>query len=156
MKKKFIRVLSPITLAVITALDIAVFGFGIFALKKLFEELSAAVIFFTAIEIFAIVIGILITKEVLKNGIIFYEDEMEFTGIDENNLFSYEEIEKIETYHDTKASLTKNFVDRHALIIITKKDETITTIDIGLTTKGTLKKIKKELSKHIEEDKIKA
>ncbi len=154
MKKKFIRVLSPITLAVITALDIAVFGFGIFALKKLFEELSAAVIFF--IEIFAIVIGILITKEVLKNGISFYEDEMEFTGIDENNLFSYEEIEKIETYHDTKASLTKNFVDRHALIIITKKDETITTIDIGLTTKGTLKKIKKELSKHIEEDKIKA
>ena len=90
MKKKFIRVLSPITLAVITALDIAVFGFGIFALKKLFEELSAAVIFFTAIEIFAIVIGILITKEVLKNGISFYEDEMEFTGIDENNLFSYE------------------------------------------------------------------
>ncbi len=156
MKKKFIRVLSPITLAVITALDIAVFGFGIFALKKLFEELSAAVIFFTAIEIFAIVIGILITKEVLENGISFYEDEMEFTGIDENNLFSYEEIEKIETYHDTKASLTKNFVDRHALIIITKKDETITTIDIGLTTKGTLKKIKKELSKHIEEDKIKA
>lgn len=156
MKKKFIRVLSPITLAVITALDIAVFGFGIFALKKLFEELSAAVIFFTAIEIFAIVIGILITKEVLKNGISFYEGEMEFTGIDENNLFSYEEIEKIETYHDTKASLTKNFVDRHALIIITKKDETITTIDIGLTTKGTLKKIKKELSKHIEEDKIKA
>ena len=156
MKKKFIRVLSPITLAVITALDIAVFGFGIFALKKLFEELSAAVIFFTAIEIFAIVIGILITKEVLKNGISFYEDEMEFTGIDENNLFSYEEIEKIETYHDTKASLTKNFGDRHALIIITKKDETITTIDIGLTTKGTLKKIKKELSKHIEEDKIKA
>lgn len=156
MKKKFIRVLSPITLAVITALDIAVFGFGIFALKKLFEELSAAVIFFTAIEIFAIVIGILITKEVLKNGISFYEDEMKFTGIDENNLFSYEEIEEIETYHDTKASLTKNFVDRHALIIITKKDETITTIDIGLTTKGTLKKIKKELSKHIEEDKIKA
>ena len=156
MKKKFIRVLSPITLAVITALDIAVFGFGIFALKKLFEELSAAVIFFTAIEIFAIVIGILITKEVLKNGISFYEDVMEFTGIDENNLFSYEEIEEIETYHDTKASLTKNFVDRHALIIITKKDETVTTIDIGLTTKGTLKKIKKELSKHIEEDKIKA
>ncbi len=151
MKKKFIRVLSPITLAVITALDIAVFGFGIFALKKLFEELSAAVIFFTAIEIFAIVIGILITKEVLKNGISFYEDE-----IDENNLFGYEEIEEIETYHDTKASLTKNFVDRHALIIITKKDETVTTIDIGLTTKGTLKKIKKELSKHIEEDKIKA
>ena len=81
---------------------------------------------------------------------------MEFTGIDENNLFGYEEIEEIETYHDTKASLTKNFVDRHALIIITKKDETVTTIDIGLTTKGTLKKIKKELSKHIEEDKIKA
>lgn len=156
MKKKFIRVLSPITLAVITALDAAVFGFGIFALKKLFEELSAAVIFFTAIEIFAIVIGILITKEVLKNGINFYEDEMEFTGIDENNLFSYEEIEEIETYQDTKASLTKNFVDRHALIIITKKDKTVTTIDIGLTTKGTLKKIKKELSKHIEEGKIRA
>ena len=36
------------------------------------------------------------------------------------------------------------------------KENLSTTIDIGLTTKGTLKKIKKELSKHIEEDKIKA
>ncbi len=110
MKKKFIRVLSPITLAVITALDIAVFGFGIFALKKLFEELSAAVIFFTAIEIFAIVIGILITKEVLKNGISFYEDEMEFTGIDENNLFSYEEIEKIDCININYAIVVREIV----------------------------------------------
>lgn len=155
MKKKFIRVLSPITLTVVTALDAAVLGFGVFALKKLIEETSAATIFFTVVEVLAIVTGILVTKEILKNGINFYNDKFEFTGIDENNIFRYEDIEETETYHDTKASLTKNFFDRHALIMITKKDETVTTVDIGLTTKGTIKRIKKELSNHIEEEKIK-
>ena len=155
MKKKFIRVLSPITLAVVAALDAAVLGFGVFALKKLIEEPSAASIFFTVVEVLAIVTGILVTKEILKNGINFYDDKFEFTGIDENNLFSYEDVEEIETHHDTKASLTKNFFDRHALIMITKKDETVTNVDIGLTTKRTLKRIKKELSNHIDKDKIK-
>ena len=155
MKQKFIRILSPITLAVIAVLDLAVIGFGVFAVQKLFSTQSAAVIFFAVIEIFAIIVGVLVTREVLKNGVIFYDDEFEFTGLDDKNIFSYESISEIETYQDTAASLSKNFVDRHALIIITANDGTVATVDIGLTTKNTLKKIKKELEKHIDKEKIK-
>ena len=155
MKQKFIRILSPITLAVIAVLDIAVLGFGIFAVEKLINAQSAAVIFFAVIEVFAIIVGFLVTREILKNGVIFYDDEFEFNGLDDKNIFTYENIKEIETYQDTSASLSKNFVDRHALIIITANDGTVTTVDIGLTTKNTLKKIKKELERHIDKEKIK-
>lgn len=155
MKQKFIRILSPITLAVVAALDIAVVSFGIFSVKKIITAQSAAIIFFAVIEIFAIIVGALVTKEILKNGVIFYDDKFEFTGIDDKNIFTYESISGIEIYHDTSASLTKNFVDRHALVIITANDETVTTVDIGLATKRTLKKIKSELERHIDKEKIK-
>lgn len=155
MKQKFIRILSPITFAVVTTLDIAVVGFGVFAVKKMITDQSAAVIFFTIVEVFAIIVGALVTKEILKNGVIFYEDKFEFNGIDDKNIFTYESVSEIEIYHDTSASLTKNFVDRHALIIITANDKTVTTVDIGLTTKKTLKKIRKELENHIDKVKIK-
>lgn len=156
MKPKFIRILSPITLAVVTALDIAVIGFGIFAVKQIIFSQSAAIIFFAVVEVFAIIVGALVTKEIVKNGVIFYDDKFEFNGIDDKNVFTYESISEIELYHDTSASLTKNFVDRHALIIITADDKTVTTVDIGLTTKNTLKKIKIELEKHIVKEKIKS
>lgn len=155
MNKKFIRILSPITAAVVAALDAAAIGFGIFAVVKIITMRSAAVIFFIVIEIFALVIGALVTKEILKNGVIFYDDKFEFNGIDEANVFTYENIKEIETYHDTSASLSKNFIDRHALIIITDNEGIVTTVDIGLTTKNTLKNIRKELKKHIEREKIK-
>ena len=80
---------------------------------------------------------------------------MEFTGIDDKNVFSYSDITEVETYQDTKASLKKNFIDRHSLIMITLNDDTVTTIDIGLTSKKLLIKFKKELAEHISEDKIK-
>lgn len=155
MKQKFIRILSPITFAVVVTLDIAVIGFGIFAIKKMITDQSAAVIFFTIVEIFAIIVGALVTKEILKNGVIFYEDKFEFNGIDDKNIFTYESVSEIEIYHDTSASLSKNFIDRHALIIITANDKIVTTVDIGLATKKTLKKIKKELENHIDKEKIK-
>ena len=155
MKQKFIRILSPITFAVIAVLDVAVAGFGIFALNKLIANPSAATIFFAVIEVFAIFVGVLVTKEIIKTGVIFYEDKFEFNGLDDKNVFTYESISEIETYHDTAASLTKNFVDRHALIIITANDGTVTTVDIGLTTKNTLRKIKEELEKRIGKEKIK-
>ena len=155
MEKKFIRILSPITIAVIALLDCAVIGFAVFAVKKLIEAPGAASVFFAVIEIFAIITGFLVTKEILKNGIFFYEDKLEFTCLDENNLFNYSEIEEIETYQDTKASLKKNFIDRHTLFIITLNSGKIVTIDVGLCTKGSLKKIKKGLAKHILDEKIK-
>ncbi len=154
MNKKFIRVLSPITIAVVAILDIATIAYGIFAINKIIVLRSAISIFFGAIEIFAIIIGILVTKEVFTNGVVFHDDELEFTGIDGENIFSYEEIKSVETYQDTTASLKKNFVDRHSLLIFTLNDDKVATIDIGLTTKGTLQKIVNELANHIDADKI--
>lgn len=155
MKNKFVRIISPITLSVVLILDIAVLGFTVFAVQKVIELHDAKSIFFAAVVVFAIIVGILVTIEVLKNGIIFHDDELEFTGIDDKNIFPYDTIEEIETYQDITASLKKNFVDRHALIMITQTDKTVTTIDVGLATRGTLKKIRTELAAYIGDDKIK-
>ena len=155
MKKKFIRIISPITIIVIALLDIAVIGFAVFSVKKIIEVQNLYSIFFGIIEVLAIVVAVLVTKETISHGIAFYEDRLEFTGIDDKNVFSYSDITEVETYQDTKASLKKNFIDRHSLIMITMNDDTVTTIDIGLTSKKLLIKFKKELAEHISKDKIK-
>lgn len=149
MKNKFIRVLSPITLLVIGALDIAIICFGVVAVKKITDSVTTINIAFVIIEAIAIIIGILVSKEVVSNGIRFDETKMEFTGLDENNIFQYSDIEKVETSKDTKASLKKNFVDRYSNIILYHKDGTVTTIALGLTTVKTLTKIKNEIEKRI-------
>lgn len=155
MKKKFIRIISPITLIVIVLLDIAVIGFAFFSVKKIIEVQNLYSIFFAVIEILAIIVAVLVTKETICNGIVFYEDKFEFTGIDDKNIFLYSDIAEIETYKDTKASLKKNFIDRHSLIIITLNDDTVATVDIGLTSKKILTKFKKELAEYISKEKIK-
>ena len=155
MKKKFIRIISPITLVVIALLDIAVTGFAVFSVIKILEAQNLYAIFFGALELLAIVVAVLVTKETVSNGIAFYEDRFEFTGIDDNNVFSYSDITEVETYKDTKASLKKNFIDRQTLIMITLNDETVTTVNLGLTSKKALTEFKTELKKHISEDKIK-
>lgn len=155
MKQKFIRILSPITLIVIALLDIAVIGFAVFSVKKIIEVQNLYSIFFGVIEILAIIVAVLVTRETIGNGIVFYEDRLEFTGIDDKNVFSYSDIAGVETYRDTKASLKKNFIDRHSLIIITLKDETVATVDIGLTSKKVLIEFKKELAKYIGRENIK-
>lgn len=149
MKDKFIRVLSPFTLAFVLLLDIAVIVFAYYAVKKLSEQLSAVNVIFAVIEIAAILIAVLVTKEVFTNGVRFRNNEVEFTGVDDNNLFNYTDIVKIESSKDNKASLKKNFVDRYSSIIIYLKDESVVTIELGLTTNKTLKKIADELNSRI-------
>lgn len=145
MKDKFIRVLSPITAAVILLLDIAVVAYGVFAVKKVIELRSAAAIFFAAVEVAAIIIAILVTRESLKNGVVFREDEFEFTGLDDNNIFDYSNIENVESFKDTTPSLVKNFIDRHSVLTLTLKEDKVVTIDIGLSPKYTLDLIHKEI-----------
>lgn len=149
MENKFIRVLSPITICVIGALDIAVIAFGVFAVKKLMESTNIWNILFAIIEVIAIIIGFLVSKEVVSNGVIFRDSEMEFTGIDDDNVFQYSNIEKIETSKDTKASLKKNFIDRYSNVIIHQTDGSVTTIELGLTTVKTLTKIQNEINERI-------
>lgn len=149
MKDKFIRTLSPITVAVVGILDIAVICYGVFAVKKIIQIQRMSVIFFAAIEVLAIIVAILVTKEIFSNGVKFHDDELEFTGLDANNIFDYNDIVKVETQKDDKASFVKNFVDRQSKIIFTLKDEKVVTIDIGLTTKNTLKNIESEINRRI-------
>lgn len=149
MKEKFIRVISPITCSVVAILDAAVIGYGIFAVNKIIEQRSMRAIFFAAVEAFAIIVAILVTKEIFSNGVIFREDEIEFTGIDENNLFDYNDIIGVETQKDDKASLVKNFNDRQSRIILTLRDDKIVTISIGLTSKKALKDIENEIKARI-------
>lgn len=145
VKDKFIRVLSPITAAVILLLDVSVVAYGIFAVKKVIELRSAAAIFFAAVEVAAIIIAVLVTRETLRNGVVFREDEFEFTGLDDNNIFDYNDIENVESYKDTTPSLVKNFIDRHSVLTLTLKEDKVVTIDIGLSRKYTLDLIHKEI-----------
>lgn len=145
MKEKFIRILSPLLIAVVAVLDAATIGYGIFAIKKIIDMPRTNVIIFAACDLVALIVAILVTKETFSNGVKFYDDEVEFTGLDKNNIFAYEDIIDIKTEKDTKASFVKNFMDRQSRIILTLKDDRVITIDIGLTTKGTLEKISSEL-----------
>lgn len=150
MKEKYIRILSPVALTVVAILDIAVIGYGIFAVVKVADAASTKAIFFLAAEIFAIVIAALVTKEELSHGVKFYDDELEFTAIDNDNVFSYTDIASVETEKDTKASLVKNFLDRSSKIILTLKDGRVITIDIGITTKNCVENIAEEIRKAAE------
>lgn len=145
MKDKFIKIISPIQLAVVGILDVAVVAYLVFAIVKLIHNPKASIIFFTAGVVVALVVAFLVTKEVLTNGVIFHDDELEFTGLDSDNIFDYNDIVKVETEKDDKPSLVKNFVDRQSRVILTLKDERVVTIDIGITTKATLEKINNEI-----------
>lgn len=149
MKEKFLRILSPITLAIVAILDIAVIVYGIFAIKRIIEFPRASVIFFGACDFIALIIAVLVTKEVLSYGVKFYDDELEFVGLDNGNIFAYDDIAKVETEKDTKASFVKNFVDRQSKILLTLKNDEVVTIEIGLTTKHTLEKIADEINSRI-------
>ena len=63
MKDKFIRILSPMTLAVVILLDLAVIGYGVFAVYRLTQVLTGMTVIFAFFEIAAIVFAVLTTKE---------------------------------------------------------------------------------------------
>lgn len=149
MNEKFIRLLSPIRIAVVALLDIAVIAYAVFAIKKLIEFPSASVIFFAVCDFIALIVAVMVTKEIFSNGVKFYDDEMEFCGIDTDNIFAYDDIAGVETQKDTKASLVKNFVDRQSKVILTLKNSRVVTIDLGLTTKGGLEAVEKEINLRI-------
>lgn len=149
MNNKFIRIISPFTLAFVSVLDIAVIIFGYYAVKKLSQQISAINIIFSLIVLFAFIVAIFVTKEVFNNGVKFDSNEVEFTGLDDNNIFEYSNIEKVESSKDTAASMKKNFVDRYSNIIIYLNDNSVVTIELGLTTKKTLKKITDEINSRI-------
>ena len=136
MKNKFYRIISPVTFLVVLVLDISVIAYAVFAVKKLLENLSVYSVIFAIIDLFAIVVGALVSKYVISQGIVFNDDD----------------IASIKINKDTKASLKKNFNDRQSQIIIEEKDGKVTTVDIGLTSMKKLKKIENEILSHINEN----
>jgi len=150
MKQDFIRIISPLSVFIALILDCGSIWLAVFIIKDLCAgNADAMSIVFSVMVLFAIIISILYTKEVFSNGIIFYSDRCEFNAIDENNIIYYDDIENIEEYKDTKASFKKNLNERHSLIIFNLKNDTVHTVDIGLSTKQTLNKIITELNEHI-------
>lgn len=150
MKNKFIRTLSPITALVIMVLDVAVVYYLWYVIEKLTKKLDMWNVLFIIFEAFALVVAFLVSKNVLKQGVKFDEEKLEFTSLDDNNIFCYADIEKIESSKDTKASLRKNFVDRYSHIIFYLKDGNVVTVDLGLTTVRTLSKITDEINQRIQ------
>ena len=149
MDKKLIRILSPITVAVFAILDIAVLYFGCVSIKKLSIAITPLTVFFIAVEIAAIIIAVLVNREIFSNGILFLDDEMEFTGVDEHNIVAYEKVKAIKIFKDNSVSLVKNFNDRHTIIHFTFTDDEALSVDIGITTDRVLKSISEELSARI-------
>lgn len=147
--EKFIRVISPFTVIIVLILDIATVAFGAFAVMKIIENADIYTILFVIIEVVALIVAALTTKEALSNGVKFGEKEIEFTALDSDSTFQYAEIDRVDTYKDTQASLRKNFVDRYSRIILYMKDDTVATIDLGQTSKKTLSKIKAEIESRI-------
>lgn len=143
--ERFIRIISPLTVITIFIADIAVIFFAVFAVKKLMEAPSGMLIVMSILELLAIVVAVLVTKQVFSEGIAFRDDEFEFVGLDDKNVFEYENIYNVTYEKDTKVSFVKNFIDRHSIIYLEDKNHNITSIDIGLTTKYTTELVAKEI-----------
>ncbi|MGN0531834.1 MAG: hypothetical protein ACI4IN_03460 [Eubacterium sp.] len=150
MKNKLIRTISPITLAIVLAFDAATIGYVIYAIQKFKTGYDGWTIVFGIIMIFALLLAIFLTLDVIKTGVIFRENELEFNSVDDNNVFKYTDIEKVETSRDVKASLRKNFVDRYSMVIIHLRDGSVVTIELGLTTGKKLTKIRTEIENRIQ------
>ncbi len=149
MKKEFIRIVSPLSVLIALVLDSASIWLTAFVINDFISgKADGMSIAFAVMLILALIISALFTKEIFSNGIIFYEDRCEFNALDEDNVIYYKDIESIENYKDTKASLKKNFNERHTLIIFNLKNDMVHTVDIGLSTNRTLKKIISKLDEY--------
>ncbi|MGN1420470.1 MAG: hypothetical protein ACI4XC_03010 [Eubacterium sp.] len=151
MKNKFFRIISPVTLSVVIVLDAAIVVFAAFSVKKLLYFANFYAILFAICEVFALVMAVLVTKDVVTQGIKFGDTQLEFTHIDTDNVFSYDEILNVETQRDSKASLVKNFRDRQSKIILNLTDDRVITVDIGITTEKALKAAADEIISHLPE-----
>lgn len=150
MKDKFIRCVSPIEVIISFAVEASGIGFLVYAIKELKGRTDFYAAVFYIVTVFAIVLGFFMIKQAFSQGVIFYSDNLEFTDIDNANVFEYKKIKSVDSYKDTKVSFKKKVVERFSLIIIELDDGTSVTITLGYTTKRTLNKIVNEIKSRIE------
>lgn len=149
MKDKFIRCVSPIEAIISFAVEASGIGFLVYAIKELKGRTDFYAVIFYIVTVFAIVLGFFMIKQAFSQGVIFYSDRLEFTDIDNANIFEYKKIKSVDSYKDTKVSFKKKVVERFSLIIIELDDGTSVTITLGYTTKRTLNKIVNEIKSRI-------
>ncbi|MCI7800636.1 hypothetical protein [Eubacterium sp.] len=149
MKDKFIRCVSPIEVIISFAVEASGIGFLVYAIKELKGRTDFYAVIFYIVTVFAIVLGFFMIKQAFSQGVIFYSDRLEFTDIDNANIFEYKKIKSVDSYKDTKVSFKKKVVERFSLIIIELDDGTSVTITLGYTTKRTLNKIVNEIKSRI-------
>lgn len=149
MKDKFIRCVSPIEVIISFAVEASGIGFLVYAIKELKGRTDFYAAVFYIVTVFAIVLGFFMIKQAFSQGVIFYSDRLEFTDIDNANVFEYKKIKSVDCYKDTKVSFKKKVVERFSLIIIELDDGTSVTITLGYTTKRTLNKIVNEIKSRI-------
>ena len=101
---------------------------------------------FFALQIVAVIIAALATREVLRHGVRITGEYVEFTALDSDNKVRFDEIEKIAIQKDTKASFTKNFVNRYSSLVFYLKDDEVLTVELGITTKRKLTQIETEIN----------
>lgn len=149
MKDKFIRCVSPIEVIISFVVEASGIGFLVYAIKELKGRTDFYAAIFYIVTVFAIVLGFFMIKQAFSQGVIFYSDRLEFTDIDNANIFEYKKIKSVDSYKDTKVSFKKKVVERFSLIIIELDDGTSVTITLGYTTKKTLNKIVNEIKSRI-------
>lgn len=149
MKDKFIRCVSPIEVIISFMVEASGIGFLVYAIKELKGRTDFYAAVFYIVTVFAIVLGFFMIKQAFSQGVIFYSDNLEFTDIDNANIFEYKKIKSVDSYKDTKVSFKKKVVERFSLIIIELDDGTSVTITLGYTTKRTLNKIVNEIKSRI-------
>ena len=149
MKDKFIRCVSPIEVIISFVVEASGIGFLVYAIKELKGRTDFYAAIFYIVTVFAIVLGFFMIKQAFSQGVIFYSDKLEFTDIDNANVFEYKKIKSVDSYKDTKVSFKKKVVERFSLIIIELDDGTSVTITLGYTTKRTLNKIVNEIKSRI-------
>lgn len=149
MKDKFIRCVSPIEVIISFVVEASGIGFLVYAIKELKGRTDFYAAVFYIVTVFAIVLGFFMIKQAFSQGVIFYSDNLEFTDIDNANIFEYKKIKSVDSYKDTKVSFKKKVVERFSLIIIELDDGTSVTITLGYTTKKTLNKIVNEIKSRI-------
>ncbi len=149
MKDKFIRSVPPLSLAVIGVFFGASVLLCIVAIISVIKNFNLYTLLFLVIMVVDLVCALGATKNMMKNGVRFCDDRVEFTTVDTNNIYYYADIEKAEGYKDDSASLKKRYTDRYTSIILHLKNGEIAIVELGSTTKKKLAEIKSELDKRI-------
>ena len=149
MNNQFIRIISPFSVAIALLFDAGAAFLMVTGIQKVQWQATPLHLLFLLIALGSVFLAFFYTREVLRHGILLKKKSLEITSLDENNEFAYCQIEHFEITRDTKASFRKNFVDRYSHLILYLKDQSIVTIDLGLTTGKTLTHIETALQEKI-------